>query len=125
LAHMMERRAEIHARYRDALGGLDGVEFMPVPPGSEPNQWLTVITIDPAEARSDREALRLVLEAQNIETRPAWKPMHMQPLFAEAEMIGGGVCEQVFDHGLCLPTGSALSDADLDRVVELLVGELA
>ncbi len=124
LPAMMERRAEIHARYRDALGGLAGVDFMPVPPGSEPNRWLTVITIDPGEARSDRESLRLVLEAQNIEARPAWKPMHMQPLFAEAEVVGGGLCERVFEDGLCLPTGSAMSDADLDRVIELLANEL-
>lgn len=120
LPAMMARRAAIHQRYRDALEHLPGVEFMPVPDGSEPNRWLTVIEIDPAAAGTDRESVRLALEADNIESRPAWKPMHLQPLFAGSEMIGGRVCEGVFSHGLCLPSGSSMSDGDVDRVLDLV-----
>ena len=120
LPAMMGRRAEIHARYVEALGELDGVEFMPVPAGSEPNRWLTVLTVAPEAAGVDRERLRLALEDHNIESRPAWKPMHLQPLFKDAEMIGGAVSHSVFEHGLCLPSGSALSDDDVDRIVEIV-----
>ena len=121
---MMARRAEIHERYVDALGAIDGIEFMPVPEGSEPNRWLTVLTIDPEAAGTDREAIRLGLEEHNIESRPAWKPMHLQPLFAGAEMVGGSVSEAVFADGLCLPSGSSLTDGDLDRVLDIVTTQL-
>jgi len=117
---MMERRAEISRKYAELLGDHAGVGFMPVPEGSEPNRWLNVITVDPALAGTDRESLRLGLEAKNIETRPAWKPMHMQPLFDGAEMIGGAVCEGVFRTGLCLPAGSGMTTKDLNRVTRVL-----
>ena len=116
------RRERIQERYRAALGGLPGVAFMPVAPYGHPNWWLTCITIDPAEAGTDRESVRLALEGQDIESRPTWKPMHLQPVFADHEVLGGAVCAGIFDHGLCLPTGSALSDHDLDRVVEVVTG---
>jgi len=97
---------------------------MPVPEDSQPNRWLTVATIDPAQAGTDREAIRLALEAQNIEARPAWKPMHQQPLFADAESVGGVVSDAIFETGICLPTGSALTDAQIDRVIERVLGEI-
>jgi dTDP-4-amino-4,6-dideoxygalactose transaminase len=122
LPEMMARRAEIHARYVEALGDEPGVAFMPVPEGSEPNRWLTVMTIDPEAAGTDCETARLALEASNIEARPAWKPMHLQPLFAEAEMAGGAVSAGEFETGLCLPTGSSLTVADQERTVEVLAG---
>lgn len=124
LPHMMGRRADISQQYTEALGGRAGIEFMPVPQGSQPNRWLNVITVDPKTSGTDREVLRLGLETQNIETRPAWKPMHMQPLFADAEMIGGAVCEGVFETGLCLPAGSGMTSRDLNRVLRVLSGLL-
>jgi len=124
LPAMMTRRSEIYGRYEDALGVLPGFDFMPVPEDSQPNRWLTVATVDPSQAGTDREAIRLALEAQNIEARPAWKPMHQQPLFADAQCVGGAVSDAIFELGICLPTGSALSDAQVDRVIDVVV-ELA
>ena len=118
----ISRRRRINGRYRTALGGLPGIGFLPVAPYGEPNYWLTCITVDPEEFGTDRETIRLALEADDIEARPTWKPLHLQPVFADARVIGGGVCARIFDHGLCLPTGSALSDADLDRVVGIISG---
>ncbi len=84
------------------------------------NRWLTVITIDPQEFGATREDVRLALEAQNIEARPVWKPMHLQPVFADYERIGGGVAEDYFTNGLCLPSGSSMSVDDLQRVVLII-----
>ena len=89
---------------------------MPEAPWGRGTRWLIVITVDPARFGADREAIRLALEAENIEARPVWKPMHMQPVFHECEVVGGGVAEVLFEHGLCLPSGSNLSEADLTRV---------
>ena len=81
--------------------------------------------IDPATAGVDREQLRLALEARDIEARPAWKPLPLQPLFADHERVGGAVVERIFDRGLCLPSGSSLSESDQDRVIDVLDGLLA
>ena len=125
LPAMMQRRAEICRRYEDALGEIPGIVFMPVPEDSQPNRWLTVATVDPSQTGTDREAIRLTLEAQNIEARPAWKPMHQQPLFADAESVGAVVSDAIFELGICLPTGSALTDAQVDRVIDIVLGQLA
>jgi dTDP-4-amino-4,6-dideoxygalactose transaminase len=114
----VRRRREIFDHYRQALGDLPGVDFMPEAPWGCSNRWLTVLTVDPDAAGFTREDLRLALEAENIEARPVWKPMHLQPVFRDCEIAGGGVSEELFDRGLCLPSGSAMTDADLDRVVE-------
>jgi dTDP-4-amino-4,6-dideoxygalactose transaminase len=114
------RRRAVNARYRLDLADRPGVGFLPVADHGEPTHWLTVITLDPAEARATPEAVRVHLEDHDIEARPAWKPMHLQPVFRDAEAIGGKVAEQAFATGLCLPSGSNLDDADLDRVIEAL-----
>jgi pyridoxal phosphate-dependent aminotransferase EpsN len=103
-------------RYRELLGDLPGVSFMPEAAYGEGTRWLTVITVDPAELGIDREALRLALEQENIEARPVWKPMHLQPVFRGRRVIGGAVAEHLFDRGLCLPSGSALTEGDLERI---------
>jgi dTDP-4-amino-4,6-dideoxygalactose transaminase len=90
---------------------------MPNAPSGEPTNWLTVITVDEAAFGASPTAIREHLEADDIEARPAWKPMHLQPVFADAEVRGGAVAERVFATGLCLPSGSAMTDADVDRVV--------
>jgi len=109
------RRANC-AFYQDAFRDLPGVEFMPEAPFGRATRWLTCLTIDPQVAGTDRERVRLALAEQNIEARPVWKPMHLQPIFAGTRCYGGGVAERLFDHGLCLPSGSNLSRADLERV---------
>src|SRR5260370_33111041 len=82
--------------------------------------WLTCLTIEPREFGVDREALRVALEAENIEARPVWKPMHLQPVFARFQHVGGTVAEDLFARGLCPPSGSSLSTGDLDRIVRVV-----
>jgi dTDP-4-amino-4,6-dideoxygalactose transaminase len=106
--------------YADALGDLPGIEFMPEAPWGHHTRWLTTLTIDYREFGADRDAIRLALEAENIEARPVWKPMHLQPVFAEYDVIGGSVSEDLFARGLCLPSGSNLTEADLERVVDVV-----
>ncbi|MGA7226700.1 MAG: aminotransferase class I/II-fold pyridoxal phosphate-dependent enzyme [Acidimicrobiia bacterium] len=112
-----ERRAN-NVFYRDALSGLPGVEFMPEAPGCHSTFWLTVLTIDPAVAGVDREMVRLHLEELDIEARPVWKPMHLQPVFSACESFGGDLSKRLFDHGLCLPSGSSLTADDRQRVAD-------
>ncbi len=104
--------------YRRELGGLPGVEMMPEAPWGTHSRWLTCLTIDPEAFGADREAVRLALEAEDIEARPVWKPMHLQPVFAGARCYGGDVAADLFDRGLCLPSGSSLAPEDRARVVE-------
>jgi dTDP-4-amino-4,6-dideoxygalactose transaminase len=118
----VSRRQRINGRYREALADLPGVAFLPVAPYGQPNYWLTCITVDPDVAGTDRETIRLALEGHDIESRPTWKPLHLQPVFADNEVLGGAVCARIFADGLCLPTGSALADDDFDRIVEVVRG---
>jgi len=111
------RNFEFYAR---ALRDLPGVSFMPEAPWGRATRWLTCLTIDPDEFGADREAVREALDRANIEARPAWKPMHLQPLYAACERVGGEVAEDLFTRGLCLPSGSSLSTADLERVVSVI-----
>jgi dTDP-4-amino-4,6-dideoxygalactose transaminase len=106
--------------YQRTLGDLPGLAFMPEAPWGRSTRWLTCITIDPAKAGTDREKVRETLAAQNIEARPVWKPMHLQPIFAGYDRFGGAVAEDLFTYGLCLPSGSNLSRADLERVVAVM-----
>lgn len=108
------RRAH-NAFYREALQ-LPGVEFMPEAPTGRSNGWLTCVTIDPHAFGATREDIRLHLERCDIESRPVWKPMHLQPVFKDCRVRGGDVSKDLFDRGLCLPSGSSLSAADRDRV---------
>jgi len=123
LRHLGEKVARRRANfefYNQTLGGLPGVHFMPEAAWGRSNRWLTCLTIDPTVAGTDREKVRLVLEKENIEARPVWKPLHLQPLFAQAPRLGGAVSEELFARGLCLPSGSNLSDADRARVASLV-----
>ena len=108
------------AYYQAALGDCPGVRFMPEAPWGTHTRWLTTLTIDPAQFGADREAVRLALEAENIEARPLWKPMHLQPVFAGYESVGGDVAAGLFAQGLCLPSGSDLMAADLERVTAVV-----
>ena len=104
--------------YKEALGDLPGIRFMPEAPYGMATRWLSVILVSPTEFGCSAEELRVRLEARNIESRPAWKPMHLQPLYASCRRVGGSVSEQLFREGLCLPSGSSLTDAERNRVAE-------
>jgi len=110
------RRRAVNARYREAFAAVAGIGFQPAAPDGEGSSWLTVITVDDASGTTPA-AIREHLESLDIEARPAWKPMHLQPVFASAEVWGGAVAADAFRRGLCLPSGSAMTDADVDRVV--------
>jgi pyridoxal phosphate-dependent aminotransferase EpsN len=118
----LERRVEIrrqhNAAYRQALGDLPGVEFMPEAEGHYSTFWLTCLTIDPEKAGVDREQVRLHLETLDIESRPAWKPMHLQPVFAACKAYGGEVAGRLFADGLCIPSGSTLTPEERQRVID-------
>jgi dTDP-4-amino-4,6-dideoxygalactose transaminase len=116
----VDRRRAIHARYRSHLASLPGVELLTERDGDRSNHWLTCLTIDPA-AGVDRETVREALVGAGIEARPVWKPMHLQPVWAEAPSLGGDVAARIFDRGLCLPSGSAMSDDEVDEVAGVVV----
>jgi dTDP-4-amino-4,6-dideoxygalactose transaminase len=120
LDRRIQRRRQINRIYQSALGDLPGISFMPIADYGEPNWWLTCIMIDPESFGADCEQVRLALESVDIESRPVWKPLHLQPVFKGTRTIGGKVCAAIFERGLCLPTGSGLSDVELSRVVEAI-----
>ncbi len=120
LGERVRRKREIFAAYRQLLGDLPGIAFMPEAPWGIATRWLTVLTVDPAHFGATREDIRQALEAENIESRPLWKPMHLQPVFRDCEAVGGAVSERLFEDGLCLPSGTALREADLERVAEVV-----
>ena len=120
LPQRVERRRAINTLYRERLGGLPGFAFSPEAPGMQANRWLTTVRIDPEEAGVDRETVRLALEGGDIESRPLWKPMHLQPVFAGARYHGGDAAARAFADGLCLPSGSAMDDADVDRICTIV-----
>jgi dTDP-4-amino-4,6-dideoxygalactose transaminase len=119
LDEKVARRRAIEARYRTALGELPGVRFAPgADDQHRPNGWLTCLTIDAEVAGIDRESVRQVLRRAGIEARPIWKPMHLQPVFAENRTVRGNVSEALFADGLCLPSGSSLTDDEQDEICE-------
>jgi dTDP-4-amino-4,6-dideoxygalactose transaminase len=120
LEERVRQRRSIHELYRAALGDIPSLSFMPEPAGTLSNRWLTVIQLDPARGGPRPEAVRLALEAENIEARPVWKPMHRQPVFKDARAFGGAVADRLFDNGLCLPSGSQMTDDDVHRVAAVV-----
>ena len=120
LGRRIEQKRRIFEFYREALGDLPGFEFMPEAGYGQCTRWLTVVLISPEEFGADREAVRLALEAEGIESRPVWKPMHLQPVFAGCRTRGGAVSEDLFRRGLCLPSGTATAPEDLERVAGVI-----
>jgi dTDP-4-amino-4,6-dideoxygalactose transaminase len=120
LPEKIARRRAVKARYREHLGRLAGIEFMPEATYGHANNWLTCITIDPAWFGATREQVRLALAEEGIESRPLWKPMHLQPVYANQPVRGGAVSQDLFDRGLCLPSGSNLSVADQMRIIDIV-----
>lgn len=117
LESKVARRREHFEAYKAAFADLPGISFMPEAPFGRCTRWLTCLTVDPQVAGTDREKIRLALDAANIESRPVWKPLHLQPVFEGVEMVGGAVSEKLFADGLCLPSGSGMTDAERDRVI--------
>jgi dTDP-4-amino-4,6-dideoxygalactose transaminase len=114
----VEQRRKIFDFYRNHFKTRKGISFLNEPVGSFSNRWLTCITVDPVRSGGiTREDIRLKLEADNIESRPLWKPMHLQPVFANAPYYGEAVSENLFETGLCLPSGSNMSANELNRVI--------
>jgi dTDP-4-amino-4,6-dideoxygalactose transaminase len=120
LDERVRRRRAIFERYRQLLGGERGIEFMPEAPWGVCTRWLTVVLVAPESFGADREAVRLELAARDIEARPVWKPMHLQPVFRGARVRGGGVAEDLFARGLCLPSGTGMTDADVESVAAIV-----
>ena len=118
-ARVAARRA-IFGAYAQGLADLPGLRLMPEPDWSQGTRWLTAILLDPARGAPSREAVRLALQAAGIETRPVWKPMHLQPAFRRAARSGGAVAARLFEQGLCLPSGSSLTPAQQARVIARL-----
>lgn len=120
LPERVAARRRIFRRYVEGLGDLPGLQFQSEAPWAFHTRWLTCLTVDPEAFGSDREALRLALDAANIEARPLWKPMHMQPLFRDCPIYGGEVGADLFHRGLCLPSGSAMTQDEQDRVIHVI-----
>jgi dTDP-4-amino-4,6-dideoxygalactose transaminase len=134
LDERVKRKRDIYDYYYQALKDTNGIEFMPEAGYNKSNRWLTVILIAPDKFGVDREQVRLALEEENIESRPVWKPMHLQPVFTQqpegfhhekktypCKVMGGEVAKDLFEHGLCLPSGTAMTNIDLDRVINIIL----
>jgi dTDP-4-amino-4,6-dideoxygalactose transaminase len=115
------RRTEINQLYRSLLGELEGVSFQPIPDWSVPNQWLSCLVFDPVThgANATTRVMRR-LDAHNIESRPLWKPMHLQPVWKGCPAYVSGVSESLFAQGMCVPSGSSLTDAQLQGIVSMI-----
>ncbi len=122
LSERVAQRRANNQRYREFFTGVDGITFQTEPDADYfSNYWLTAILIDPEKTGGiSREDVRLALDVDNIESRPLWKPMHLQPVYEGIKFFGAGVCEQLFDQGLCLPSGSNLTEEEFERIFEAL-----
>jgi len=126
LTERVQQRRNNFEYYYKHLSAIPGITFLKEQEGSLSNRWLTIIVIDPSLTNGvTREEIRLKLEQENIESRPLWKPMHMQPLFDKVPYFGLGVAMSLFKNGLCLPSGSNLEQEDLDRVIEIILSKLS
>ncbi len=120
LPDRVNQRRAVYDRYRELLCDVPGLTYMPEPDGYRSTRWLTAIVVDPTAFGTDREVLRQAMEAENIEARPIWKPMHCQPVFQDCRHVGGELSEDLFERGLCLPSGSSLTNEQMDRVIEVI-----
>ncbi len=110
----------VFSRYLDALSSTPGLSFMPEAVYGRSNRWLTVVLLDRPSCDCPVDDLRLTLEAGDCESRPIWKPMHLQPLFRDARFIGQGVCDRLFQTGLCLPSGTDMTKQEQDHVIAII-----
>lgn len=117
LDQRVAKKKYIFEYYKKELGNLEGIEFMPINDWNEPNYWLSVITLNGSVKPLE---LMETLEKENIESRPVWKPMHMQPFFAEYDYVGGKVSEKLFENGVCLPSDTKMTYGDLERICSII-----
>lgn len=118
LKDRISQRRQVYDTYLRDLGDIQGIEFLPEPAGYFSNRWLTTILVDPEKTKGiDRETIRIALDAENIESRPLWKPMHLQPVFEKYPSFTNGVSEKLFNTGLCLPSGSNLTADEVQTVI--------
>jgi len=125
LAGKVTRRRDHYRAYRKAFADCPGVIMQPEASWGQSTHWLSCLTVDPAQAKATAEDVRLALEKSDIESRPLWKPLHLQPVFADAERVGGAVSERLFAQGLCLPSGSGMTEEDRERVIAGVKSALA
>ncbi len=119
LDQRVAKKKYIFDYYKRELGQLEGVDFMPINDWNEPNYWLSVMTLNGSIRPLD---VMEALEKENIESRPVWKPMHMQPFFADYDYVGGDVSEKLFENGVCLPSDTKMTDGDLERICRIIKG---
>ena len=119
LDQRVQKKRYIFEFYKRELGELEGVQFMPSNEWDEPNYWLSSLTLN---GKVRPEDIMNALEEENIESRPVWKPMHLQPYFEEYDYVGGDVSEKLFENGVCLPSDTKMTDEDLERVVKIIKG---
>ncbi len=117
LDERVRQRRAVAFRYRDAFADLPGITFMPQASYGLHTNWLSCFLIDAERFGAHRDEILAALESKNVEARPLWKPMHLQPLYAQAEVYGGAVTERLFQQGLCLPSSSSLTEEDQDLVI--------
>ena len=120
LDERVNQRRRVFERYQQAFKDLPGIAFMPEASFGRSTRWLTCILVDKTSFGASREDIRTALLEKDIEARPVWKPMHLQPVFATARKVGGAVSEDLFDRGLCLPSGSNLAEKDQDEVIDIV-----
>jgi len=120
LSERVDGKRRIFDYYKKTLGDLQGIEFMPEPQYGRATRWLSCLTVDPGVSGITRDKVIDVLAANNIESRPTWKPLHLQPLFSGCEVFGGSVSEKIFTQGICLPSGTIMTDRDLSWIVSLI-----
>jgi len=121
LDRRVEKKRWIFEYYRSALSGLPGVKFMPEPDNFRSTRWLTCILVDSTKFGATRDDIRLALETENIESRPLWKPMHLQPVFKGCLAIDGSLSVKLFENGLCLPSGTALTCEHLSSICSIIL----
>lgn len=119
LDQRVKQKRAIFEFYKRELGALEGVKMMPVNDWDKPNYWLSCITLSSKVRPLD---IMEALEAENIESRPIWKPMHIQPFFSEYDFIGEGVAKKIFENGICLPSDTKMSDEDLTKIAKIIKG---
>ena len=125
LGERVEARRAVFNRYYEALSGIDGIAFMPEAGYGKSTRWLTALTVDPGVCGVSRDQMIDTLEEENIEARPVWKPMHLQPLYEGCEYYphreAESVSDRLFENGLCLPSGSSLEISDQERIIDLIL----
>ena len=120
LEQRIQKKREINQIYQDTIGDLQGISLQPELENTFSNKWLTTILIDEKETTVNKDKILSAFSKENIDSRPLWKPMHLQPVFSSAPAYTNGISEHLFKSGLCLPSGTNLSYSDLERICKII-----